>query len=126
MVSADPIHGLLGVEPSHLRMLLDTRNEVHNRLAPPVRHKPLRRLGKGARGRYELDVAALLLFCRWLDDVLVDVVQIDGVELARLVLVVEPAGDEPILVCEALQLLDLSCWSDISRYQGEGTLIQYL
>ena len=114
-LGADPVHGLLGLEPSHPRVLLDARNEVHDRLAPPVRHEPRRRLGTGVLGRHQLDVAALPLLRLWFDDVLVDIVQIDGGELARLPLIVEPAGEEPILICEALQLLDLSCWSDILR-----------
>ena len=89
-------------------MLLDARNEVHDRLAPPVRHEPLRRLGTGALGRHQLDVAALLLLRLWLDDVLVDIVQSYGVDLARLAIPVEPAGEDPVSVGEALQLFDLS------------------
>ena len=60
-------------------MLLDARNEVHDRLSPPMRNEPLRRLGTGARGRHQLDVAALLLLRVWHDDVLIDVVQVHAV-----------------------------------------------
>ena len=120
VVSAYPIHGLLGFEPSLLRVLLETRNEVHDRLAPPVRHKPLRRLGKGALGRHQLDVAALILPRVWLHEVLDDIVQIHGAYLARLVVYVKPPGDDPILICEAVQLVDLELLIRYLRLRGEG------
>ena len=86
----DPVHGFVGVQCAHLRVLLQAGDEVQDRLAPPVRHEPLRLLGRCARGRNKLHVAALLLRRRRLDDVFRDVVQIDSVLVERLSFPVEP------------------------------------
>ena len=83
------------------RVVFHRLDEVLDRLAPPVRDEPLRPLGLDAWRRHQLHVATLPLLRLRLDEVLRDVVQVDGVRVAGLAVEVLPALEVAVLISKA-------------------------
>ena len=83
------------------RVVFHRLDEVLDRLAPPVGDEPLRPLGLDAWRRHQLHVATLPLLRLRLDEVLRDVVQVDGVRVAGLAVEVLPALEVAVLISKA-------------------------
>ena len=74
---------------SHSGVLFQAEQEVSDRLAPPMGHKPQRLLRSCG---HELHIAALLLFAHRLHAPLHQVVEIEGIPAPKLTAEIEPDG----------------------------------